>query len=138
MSVCEVFGFDLGKTSIGVARGSTGAKLAEPLITLTTEKFLDEIEPLITKHQPAALVFGLPRGLAGQSTEQTIWTQNWVSDLKGKINRPIFWQDEALTSQQAETLKQEFKKMAFDDHAIAAAIILQDFLDSPATSGVGC
>jgi len=137
MSVCEVLGLDVGEKWIGVARGSTAAKLAEPLTTIETNEASKNLQELINNHKAAALVVGLPRNLSGDDTAQTDWVRQWVDQLKNRIDLPVLWQDEALTSKQAEISKPKAKS-PFDDHALAAATILQDFLDSPAAGEVGC
>ena len=80
-----------------------------------------------------AVVVGLPRGLDGHETPQTLAVRRFCDDIlwrKLKIE-PIF-QDEAGTSSVAEDrLKasgKPYPKGAID--AEAATIILQDYLDT--------
>lgn len=120
---------DVGAARVGLARGSTAARLAEPLKTVPAAEAVDELKKL----NPDAIVVGLPRGLDGQETAQTAYVRRWTEEAKLKIDKPFYWQDEALTTQAA----------GHTDHpagpdAAAAAVILQDFLDTPEDQRVRC
>ena len=122
----EYLGVDVGAARVGIARGNSAARLAQPLKTVEAKEAVNEIK-LLAQDLPAdGLVIGLPRGLDGQETEQTKAVRHWANKLKGQISLPLYWQDEALTSHQADAIKSEL-----GSDASAAAIILQDFLDSP-------
>jgi putative holliday junction resolvase len=123
----EFLGIDVGSVRIGVARGNSAARLAQPLKTIGAANSQAEIKKLILEHNAAGVVVGLPRGLDGNETAQTQTVRGWVKSLKTQVNLPFYWQDEALTSHHAERIS---KQEAGAD-AVAAAIILQDFLDSP-------
>jgi putative Holliday junction resolvase len=124
-----VLALDVGQARTGVARGSISARLAEPLTSLPSSQVLDKLADLIKQHDVGLLVVGLPRSLGGRDTAQTTWVRRWVDKLKAKTEIPVYWQDEALTSKQANSYRLSAKS-AFDEHALAAAVILQDFLDS--------
>jgi RNase H-fold protein (predicted Holliday junction resolvase) len=79
----------------------------------------------------------LPRGLNGNETQQTTWVRDFVVNAKRKIDLPFYWQDEALTSRIAQAKKAVHKKV-HDIDSLAAAIILQDFLESPPADRVIC
>ena len=130
MEAKELLGVDVGRVRTGIARGATVARLPEPLITVSTSKAAETLKELIKKYDSRAIIVGLPRNLQGDDTPQTAWVRNWVLKIKKTINLPFFWQDEALTSLKAKGLELKVKSQ-LDEHAVAAAIILQDFLDSP-------
>lgn len=128
----EYLGVDVGSARVGVARGSGHARLAEPLQSIPSEKALDMIAALAGQKQAGGIVFGLPRGLDGQETGQTRAVRQWAEQAKKITGLPCYWQDEALTSQAADKFqKSKSKNQITDEHALAAAIILQDFLDTP-------
>lgn len=131
----EYLGVDVGSAIVGVARGSGGSRIAEPLISVTPKKIIDTLSSLAQKNQAAGIVVGLPRGLDGQETDQTRLVKRWADDVKQEIKLPFYWQDEALTTQAANDYRLTAKSRA-DEHALAAAIILQDFLDTPANDRV--
>ena len=122
----EFLGIDVGVVRVGIARGSSLARLAEPLKIVPAKVAIIEIKQLAKTNQADAVVVGLPRGLAGQETAQTQAVRAWVNLAKSQINLPFYWQDEALTTQAAQS--RGVKNHTVD--ARAAAIMLQDFLDS--------
>lgn len=124
----ELLGVDVGAARVGIARGSTLARIAEPLKTTLATSALEEIKQLAKLHASEAVVVGLPRSLDGNETDQTRAVRQWVKQAQTVIGLPFFWQDEALTSIEAKSKKQKAKSPGVD--AQAAAIILQDFLDS--------
>lgn len=119
----EIIGLDVGAVHIGVARGNTVARLAQPLTTIKTSQATRQLAKLVNQHSAAALVIGLPRNLSGDETAQTAAVRAWVASIKPQFKLPIYWQDEALTSQLAKSHP--------DEHAQAAAAILQDWFNSP-------
>jgi putative Holliday junction resolvase len=125
----EAVGVDVGSVRFGLARGSTIAKLAEPLKTVPAIKAIEEIRKL----NPDLIVIGLPRSLDGNETGQTAYVRDWVRAAKQTIDKPFFWQDEALTSKAADSSDSQAGR-----DAAAAAILLQDFLDTPESEWVRC
>ena len=127
----SVMALDVGGRRIGVAIAGRIARLARPLTTLhagpTTTA---DIQALIKAESVAALCVGLPRGLDGQQTQQTLAVKAFVHDLKKAIDIPVYFQDEAVTSRQAEAeLEARGKPFAKTDiDALAATYILEDFL----------
>lgn len=127
----QLLALDLGLKRTGIARASARARLAEPLITIPTTEAIATLRKLIKEYNGiVAIVVGLPRNLTGNDTRQTTWVRDWVKEAKRKIDLPFYWQDEVLTSQIAEAEKMSYKK-PHDIDSLAAAIILQDFLDTP-------
>lgn len=140
MEAMEFLGLDLGLKRTGIARGSSLAKIAQPLSSVPTNALLASLKSLIDQNKTDAIVVGLPRNLRGEDSGQTVWVRQWVAGAKDKIKLPLYWQDEALTSTQAKSKKPSFAKAAADkqkaksnadEHSLAAAIILQDFLNIP-------
>lgn len=137
MELKEVLGLDVGAARTGVARASMVARLAEPVAAIETGELLNYLEESVRKNSVDAIVVGLPRNLRGEETAQTQWIRQWVNDAKSRIELPFYWQDEALTSQLAETAE-KVGKHPHETDAMAAAIILQDFLDTPELDRVVC
>jgi putative Holliday junction resolvase len=131
----ELVGVDVGKTSIGLARGSSLARIAEPLKTVAAADAVATIASLAQDNHATGIVVGLPRGLNGQETEQTTEVRKWVEYAKFQISLPFYWQDEALTSKLAQESTRNKKA---DEHSRAATIFLQDFLDTPKEEWVRC
>jgi putative Holliday junction resolvase len=125
----QLLGLDVGLKRIGIARASDNARLAEPLLTVSTPEAIKTLRSLIEEYNINIVVVGLPRNLRGDDTAQTTWVRDWIKHAKSKIDLPFYWQDEALTSRIAEA-KRQVHKHPHDIDSLAAAIILQDFLDS--------
>jgi putative Holliday junction resolvase len=136
----EFLGVDVGGSRVGIARGSSVARIAEPLKTVPAGEAIEQIAGHISRNQTDGLVIGLPRNLSGEETEQTKAIRQWVEQAKADIKLPFYWQDEALTSREAAVKVQasKFKSQIIDEHAVAASIILQDFLDTPQEQRVRC
>ncbi len=124
---------DVGAARIGVAVTSPGVSIARPLTTiLNDDTVLQTIVQLVLDNKATAVVVGLPRGLNGQDTGQTKTTEAFAEQLKESLDVPLFWQDEALTSQKAEEeLRSRGKPYEKGDiDALAACYILEDYLTS--------
>ena len=130
----EILALDVGSKRAGMARASTKARLAEPLKTVKTEEAIKQLQAMIKENDIMAIVIGLPRNLSGEDTPQTRWLRDWASRAKTQLGIPLYWQDEALTTQVAEVRHQDEK--IHDVDALAAAVILQDFLTTAKTDRV--
>jgi putative Holliday junction resolvase len=125
-----VIGLDVGSVRTGVAVGNSVARIARPLATLDTNNFATQFAVIVAQEKPTVVVVGLPRNLSGDATAQTAFVQEFVREhLAGQT---IVWQDEAVTSQQAEAeLTKRGKPFSKGDiDALAASYILQDYLDT--------
>lgn len=128
----EIIALDIGTVRTGLARASSTARLAEPLKTVATTELAEELRRLTSQKAVSKIIVGLPRNLAGDDTNQTEWVRHFVEDLRTELpDTDFFWQDEALTTVAAS---QSADKKATDPDAMAASIILQDFLDSEASA----
>ena len=80
------------------------------------------------------IVVGLPRRLDGRDTDQTPNVRLFGEALEVITGLPVIYQDERLTSVEAEAQlaqrEKDWKKRKQQIDAVAAAIILQDFLDA--------
>jgi putative Holliday junction resolvase len=126
-----ILALDVGERRIGVAVASSVARLARPLTTLRNdEKLWDELAQIVEQETVGTLVVGLPRGLEGQTTNQTETVQRFAVEAGSRLGIPVALQDEALTSVHAEAeLKQRGKlTQKADIDALAATLILEDYL----------
>jgi putative Holliday junction resolvase len=132
VKVREIIGLDIGSKCTGIARASSIAKLSEPLMSVPADSANDTLREYINEHEVEAIAVGLPRNLSGDDTKQTEEVRAWVRQAQEAIDVPFYWQDEALTSREAadELRSADFRHQKFDEHALAAAIILQDFIDT--------
>jgi putative holliday junction resolvase len=130
----EFLGVDVGDMRVGIARGSSLARIAEPVKTTDAKEAISELIVLIDQFKANGVVVGLPRNLTGAETAQTKKVRQWAERAKDQIKLPFYWQDEALTSVEVEKIGAQ--KVGSD--ALAASVILQDFLDTPKQQRVRC
>lgn len=129
----NIVALDLGSRRVGVAIANGVARLPHAHSTLINdETFWDKLHILLDSEDIKQIVIGLPRGLDGQETPQTKLVRTFAAEIAEKTGLPVNFQDEAVTSVLAEeNLSQTTKGYTRDMiDAVAAAIILKDYLDS--------
>jgi putative Holliday junction resolvase len=133
----------VGERRIGVAISDTTCTLARPLVTLRTTGLdgnaLDVVAAQIARLAAdedglASIVVGLPRRLDGSPNAMTPRIERFGARLRARMDLPVMFQDERLTSREAEgrLAVREKNWRARKDRldAAAAAIVLQDYLES--------
>jgi putative holliday junction resolvase len=126
-------GLDVGTKRIGVATGDSIARIAQPLATVQVgQNEAGQLRTYIKDLSITDIVIGRPRNQSGDTTDQTRQVERFVvSTLQGE-GCELHWQDESVTSVIAEerlkARKKPYSKPDID--AEAAAIILQDFLET--------
>lgn len=126
----SILALDVGAARIGLSLASTISRLARPAGALTNdEAVLQNLRNLCQHENVTHIVVGLPRGLGGQETRQTAEVRRFAEKL-AELKIPISWQDEAVTSAQAEAELQARRKpyTKSDIDALAATYILEDYL----------
>lgn len=138
----RALGIDLGERRIGVAISDASGSLARPLTTLqrvgSLRQVVEEIVALVHRLSSedeaiAEIVVGLPTRLDGSDNDQTARTRAFAEALRAAVPIPIAFQDERLTSREAESrlaqTDRDWRTRKARLDAAAAAIILQDYLD---------
>ena len=134
-----VLAFDFGTKRIGVAVGTTEVAIANPLGAIEAEanaQRFASIDAFVAEWQPVAIVVGRPRHADGSAHETARLAERFARRLRERFRLPIVFVDETLSSAEAESRLREARTRASrkaDVDAMAAAVILQSFLDSPAT-----
>jgi len=129
-------GLDIGDRWIGVALSDPLGKLASPLTIIKRQDDLADLEAItriIDQHDVKRVIVGLPRSLDGSLGVQAEKVEAFTQQLRRKTEVPVEFRDERLTTVSARRLMREAntkktRKETRDD-AIAAALILQGFLD---------
>lgn len=129
---------DLGDRRIGVAISDTSGMLARPLeVFIRTSRVTDfaHIGDLIAQHEVGALVVGLPISMDGSEGHQAAWVRNYSAALVETLSVPLYLWDERLTTEEAiDIMRAQGKKPTKDwIDAVAAAVILQSYLDNHAS-----
>ena len=138
----RALGIDYGERRIGLALSDATGLLASPWKQIPNDanagaaarRLADEVKRLQAQDDGlAAVVIGLPRRLNGEANEQTRRVQALARLLAQEIALPITLQDERLTSHEADEIlaerEHDWRKRKQQVDAMAAAIILQEFLD---------
>lgn len=132
MKAKNLLGLDIGTRRIGVAVANSSIKIAIPLTTIEVNDGDEvlQINKIIVNEKIDTIVAGLPRNMSGEETAQSVYTKEFLENFKLSVNE-IKFQDESLTSVQAENILKSYKKpyTKGDIDMQAAAIILQDYLE---------
>jgi putative holliday junction resolvase len=139
----RIVGLDIGRRRIGVAISDATGTLARPVTVLTRpgsdadtlRLVADEIARLSAEDDGVgAIVVGLPRRLDGSANEMTPLVHTFAAQLSAASGLPVVLQDERLSSIEAESRlavrEKDWRARKKKLDAAAAAVILQDYLDS--------
>lgn len=132
MPVRNFLALDVGERRIGVALADYGVKIAVPFDWLENDdKIIEKITELAIDHDIDEIIIGYPRNQSGEPTKQTQYVEDFAKRLAEiDLDVEIKFQDESLTSVQAEQRLGSNLKDKGQIDAEAASIILQDYLES--------
>jgi putative Holliday junction resolvase len=146
----RILGVDYGRRRIGLALSDPSATLARPWRVVavaagaTPATSAGELASIVaaSRARPdedldiGAIVVGLPRRLNGADTDQTQPVRDFAGHLAALTGLDVHLQDERLTSHEADSRlaerERDWHKRKARLDAAAAAVILQDYLDSRA------
>ncbi len=127
---------DLGHVRIGVALSDPLGLTAQPLTVLKasgTQKDMIAIGELVNQYEVTQVIVGLPLNMDGTESSTTKKVREFTIKLSGKLNIPVVYVDERLTSKQAERAmieggaRRETRRKKIDQ--VAAALLLQAALE---------
>jgi len=137
---------DVGDRRVGVATGDSDLRIATPVDVFTRISIQQDaraIADLARNYDATRLVIGLPRNMDGTQGTQAESVIEYAEEISDAIRLPVLFWDERLTTVEATRRTQESqsltqkprsarrgKKVKRTLDAIAASVILQDFLDS--------
>ena len=150
--MARLMALDVGEARIGVAVCDAMGIIASPYTTLHVthdeNRTWAELRRLIEETDAEGLVVGLPISMDGQIHGQGAWVQAFVARLKEHISIPVTFWDERLSTVEAQRLlsqrdengrsrrrsqagrRSQRRQRGQELDALAAAVILQDYLDS--------
>ena len=134
-----LIGFDFGERRIGVAVGDTATGIASPLGAIdavANEARFRAIAKLVDEWKPAGFVVGRPRHANGDEHAVAKLAEKFARRLAARHRLPVGFVDETLSSAEAESRLRATRTRASragDVDAAAAAVILQSYLDDPAS-----
>ncbi len=119
----KYLGIDYGTKKVGVALCE--GILPYPYKTLDTKRAVGEICRMVDEEKVQVIVVGQPTEKISKPFRQ------FIKDIKALVRAKLIIWDETLSSQKArEYLIDKNKKQKQQEHAIAACIILEDYLNS--------
>lgn len=127
----KIAALDLGDQWVGIALSDSTRTLAKPYTTAPFTEYPHKLKILIEEHKPAAIIIGYPKTMRGTESAQTKKVTAIYEELQKLFPNIIFilW-DERLSSKRAQTTSPARTKEAkLKSHAIAAAFILDSYLN---------
>jgi len=137
----RIIGLDVGERRVGIAISDPTGTVARPLQTLmrgSREEDFAAIAEIVEKHHVELLVVGCPLSLNGTMGPQARWTARYAEALAAHLPiQTVSWDERFTTVTAQEILRQSRPKKgrrrareAGELDAVAAAVILQSYLDS--------
>jgi putative Holliday junction resolvase len=144
-----VLAVDHGEKRIGIALSDELGILASPLCILTplARERVEAVAQLVRQHQVAEIVVGLPRTLRDEIGPQARRVERFAAELERAVSVPVrLWDERYSTAEAADRLAASHlgsrgrRRAGRRDRvgpgldAVAAAVILQEYLDSRRSS----
>ena len=133
---------DLGEKRIGVALSDDTRTIARSHTVISRKSRKEDFQryaSIIAEQDVTLLVMGLPIPLSGVEGQRAAWVRDYSEELRQQIDVPLVFWDESLSTKQAEASLRargkSGKKIKERVDAVAAAFILQDYLDAHRQSG---
>lgn len=138
----RVIGLDYGSRTVGVSVTDALGITVQPLETITRKeenklrRTCARVEEIIKELGVAEIVVGLPLHLDGEESESSVKARAFGEMLSRRTGLPVFYQDERLTTVEADGILSETgvpktERKTYID-AVAASLILEDFLSGRA------
>ncbi|CCF82333.1 Holliday junction resolvase RuvX [Nitrolancea hollandica] len=128
-------GLDIGERRVGVAVSDELHVIASPVESVDLKRGgVDALLAAIERHSPERIIVGLPTSMSGREGPQAKAVREFAKQLGEAVQTPITFWDERLTTSIAEQAlitsgrRRRERKERVD--AVAAALILQSYLDS--------
>lgn len=135
----RIMGLDVGSRTVGVAvsdlLGWTAQGVEIIRINEDEEEFgIERMKELVAQYEPTGFVLGLPKNMNNTSGPRVDAARAYGDLLTETFGLPIDYQDERLTTVEAERMlveeadtSRKKRKQVIDK--LAAALILQNYLD---------
>lgn len=136
----RTMGLDVGSKTVGVAISDPFGWTAQGIETIKINENQEEfgmkrIQELINEYEVSKIIVGLPKNMNNSIGPRAEASIRYADLLKNLFQLPTFFQDERLTTVQAERMLIEEgnasrakRKQVIDK--VAAVMILQNYLDS--------
>ena len=135
----KVLAIDLGEKRIGLAISDETRTIAAGYDVMQRKSRKEDFQryaTIIADEAITLVVMGLPITLSGEEGQRADWVRNYSAGLSEHIPVPLEFWDERYSTKQAEASLhargKRGKKARERVDAVAAAFILQDYLDAHA------
>ncbi len=132
-----IWGIDPGEKFVGLAVGQKDSKIASPQGVAqkkSWQAFFAELSRYFELFPPVGFVCGWPLNMDGSQGFKCEHTLKFAEKFCAHYQLPLLLWDERWTSMQAERMMLDVgtkrKKVQSKNHAVAASLILQSFLDT--------
>jgi len=131
--VSRSLGVDYGTKRVGLAISDPLGITARPLSVVSRSTVVGEVVNLVKEHEIGTIVVGLPTGLSGDEGMSASEARKLADELGDATGIEVVLVDERYTSRIADNallesgMKRRKRRESVDK--VAAAIILQDYLD---------
>lgn len=135
-------GIDYGRKRIGLALGQIIPKGAGVIDAAQgIEEVISAVEKICLENEVEGIVVGLPRKASGDLGEVFPDIQQFVDKLKEKLNLPVYFEEEDLTSVEAEDFFHEhgveYDRKSGKVDELAAVLILERYLSKIKSTNEG-
>jgi putative Holliday junction resolvase len=123
---------------VGLALSDEMGIIAQPYLTFPNDKtVIQRLKELVIEHHIKIIVIGIPYNLKGERSKKALEVEQFIAKLEKTVIVKIIQWDERFTSTLANkaiiemgTKKKQRRTEKRKVDAIAAALILQSYLDS--------
>ena len=137
-----LIGLDFGERRIGVAVSDPRGVAAQPFRVIERQSFAEDaarIKAVVEARKAEKIVVGLPVGMDGSAGPAARRARRFANRLRRELEVEVTLWDERLTTAEAERAllsagESRARRRELRD-AVAAALILQGYLDSQAGRG---
>ncbi len=126
----KILALDIGDAWTGTALSDALGMFARPHQTVETDNLISFLQTLFDKEKIETVIVGYPRTMRGTSSNQTKKVEAAKKTLEKEFptKKFLLW-DERLSSKRADALKKaQTKEEKIQSHSIAAAFILESYL----------
>jgi len=137
--VTRYLGVDYGTKRVGLAISDGLGLTARPLEVVPRDIVVERVRELDEEYKIKMVIVGLPTGLSGEEGVSAVGARTLGRELLAATGIPVDYLDERFTSKLAEDvllqsgMKRRQRRETVDK--VAAAIILQDYLDVRVADG---
>ncbi len=133
----KILALDLGDQWVGTALSDALGMFAKPYKTIAASQLESFLKEIVESQNIAIVVIGYPKTMSGGESAQTkkIITQKETLAALWPHLTFVLW-DERLSSKRAQTLgSRKTKEEKLKSHSIAAAFILDSYLNFKSSNG---